>query len=86
MFSSDSLNKVLTSELFNFVLSRFDGKAHISDGHISKATEFLKDRKYTYLSGRGSEIPLIFQSFHLLEKDRILPKFATSFVFEFYQF
>jgi hypothetical protein len=46
----------------------------------------MKNRKYTYLSGRGTEIPMIFQSFKLSEDDRILPKFATSFVFEFWQF
>ena len=28
---------------------------------------------------------MIFQSFKLREDDRILPKFATSFVFEFWQ-
>lgn len=45
----------------------------------------MKNRKYSYLSGRGSEIPMIFQAFKLAKEDRILPKFDTSFVFEFYQ-
>lgn len=46
----------------------------------------MKNRRYTYLSGRGTEIPMIFQSFKLSDEDRILPRFATSFVFEFWQY
>lgn len=86
LFSSDSIVRVLSSELFSFIISRFDGRAQALLGQTSKATEFLKNRKYTYLSGRGTEIPMIFQSFKLSEDDRILPKFATSFVFEFWQY
>ena len=86
LFSTDSIVKVLSSELFSFLIARFDGRAKALLGQTSKATEFLKYRKYSYLSGRGTEIPMIFQSFKLSEGDRILPKFATSFVFEFWQF
>ena len=60
MFGTDSLTKVLTSELFSFMFNRLESKAKISEGIVSKNTEFMKKRKYSYLSGRGSEIPLIF--------------------------
>jgi hypothetical protein len=85
MFGTDSLLKILSSELFNFLLYRFDNKAKISQGIVKKGAEFMKSRKYSYLSGRGSEIPMIFQSFKLDKEDRILPKFSSSFVFEFYE-
>ncbi len=86
LFNTDSIVKVLSSELFSFLIARFDGGAKALLGQTSKAKEFLKQRKYSYLSGRGTEIPIIFKSFKLSEGDRILPKFATSFVFEFWQF
>jgi len=34
MFGTDSLTKVLTSELFNFIMFRFDSKAKVSSGII----------------------------------------------------
>jgi hypothetical protein len=34
MFGTDSLTKVLTSELFNFIMNRFDSKAKVSSGII----------------------------------------------------
>ncbi len=85
LFESDSIVKVLSSELMEFMLTNFEGKAKASLGLTSKNTEYLKRRKYSYLSGRGTEIPMIFQAFKLREEDRIIPKFATSFVFELWK-
>ena len=34
MFGTDSLTKVLTSELFNFIMNRFESKAKVSSGII----------------------------------------------------
>jgi hypothetical protein len=67
------------------MLTHFEGKAQASIGISSKSTEYLKRRKYTYLSGRGTEIPMIFEAFKFMKEDRILPKFATSFVFELWK-
>jgi hypothetical protein len=67
------------------MLTHFEGKAQASIGISSKSTEYLKRRKYTYLSGRGTEIPMIFEAFKFRKQDRILPKFATSFVFELWK-
>ena len=67
------------------MLNHFEGKAKATLGQTTKTNEYLKRHKYTYLSGRGTEIPMIFQAFRLSEEDRILPKFATSFVFEFWK-
>lgn len=85
MFANDSLNRIVSSELFSFIMGRFEGRAKASLGITDKSSKFLKHRKYSYVSGRGSEIPMIFQSLKLAKEDRILPKFASSFVFEFYQ-
>ena len=73
MFGTDSLTKVLSSELMSFILNRFESKAKVSNGIVSKSSEFMKNRKYSYLSGRGSEIPMIFQALKLAKEDRILP-------------
>lgn len=60
MFGTDSLLKVLSSELFSFIINRFDTRAKVSSlGLVKKGTEFMKYRKYSYLSGRGTEIPMI---------------------------
>jgi hypothetical protein len=42
------------------MLAHFDGRAKATVSQISKEKEYLKNRKYTYLSGRGTEIPMIF--------------------------
>ena len=60
LFESDSVVKVLASELMNFMLAHFEGRAKASVGITSKNTEYLKKRKYIYFSGRGTEIPMIF--------------------------
>ena len=60
LFGTDSINKILASELFKFIISRFDGRAQAMLGQTSKANEFMKNRKYTFLPGRGTEIPMIF--------------------------
>jgi hypothetical protein len=60
LFDSDQIVKVLSSELLSFMLNHFDGKAKATMGQMSKANEYFKKRKYTYLSGRGTEIPMIF--------------------------
>lgn len=85
LFDNDSIVKLLASELMGFMLTHLEGKAQASLGISSKSTEYLKKRKYTYLSGRGTEIPLIFEAFKFRKEDRILPKFATSFVFELWK-
>jgi hypothetical protein len=85
LFENDSIVKLLASELMGFMLTHLEGKAKASLGISSKSTEFLKKRKYTYLSGRGTEIPMIFEAFKFRKEDRIIPKFATSFVFELWK-
>ena len=49
MFGNDSLTKLLTSELFSFIVDRFDTKAKVSSGITQKGSEFMKNRKYSYL-------------------------------------
>ena len=85
LFENDSVVKMLSSELMDFMLGHFEGKAKASLGISQKSTEYLKKRKYTYLSGRGTEIPMIFEAFKFDKDERILPKFATSFVFELWK-
>jgi hypothetical protein len=85
LFGNDSIVKLLASEFMDYMLTHLEGKAQASLGISSKNTEFLKKRKYTYLSGRGTEIPMIFEAFKFRKEDRILPKFATSFVFELWK-
>jgi hypothetical protein len=41
MFGNEPLNKILSSELFYFILSRFDGRAKATHGWRSKVNEFL---------------------------------------------
>lgn len=54
MFGNDTLNRILSSELFAFILSRFDDKARVELGMTTKNTQFLKKRKYSYLSILGN--------------------------------
>lgn len=86
MFGNDMINRILASEIFSFIHRKFNEKArilHYDDG--GGENRFMEKRKYTMLSGRGTEIPLIIRFLGLNELDWILPQFTSSIVFELYQ-
>lgn len=73
MFGNDTLNRILSSELFRYIMDHFDNKAKAALGMTSKNTAFMDKRKYSYISGRGSEMPMILQALKIAKENRMLP-------------